>query len=157
MADFRRTGKLRTDLGLPDADVELAKVEMSTRICRLLEHRQMAPDDAAALLGVPRAELPDLLRGRMATCTLDQLARMLLGLGDDVDVLIRPGGTKPQRGALRVFHAMTPDRNAELPIRARASRGMTSSSGTSPTSQDASPARSQRRAEDTDLVDKHTL
>jgi predicted XRE-type DNA-binding protein len=51
------TGNVFADLGLREPDVELAKADLAIRIYRLAEHRRLTPDEAAALLNVPRSEL----------------------------------------------------------------------------------------------------
>lgn len=80
---------------------------MAIRIQRLAEHRRLTPDDAAALLKVPKSELPALFQGRLATCSVDQLLRVLTWLGDDVEITIRPRLQPTKRGALRVLQAAT--------------------------------------------------
>jgi predicted XRE-type DNA-binding protein len=52
------------------------------------EHRRLTPDEAAAPLNVPKSDVAALFQGRLATCSLDQLLRMLTWLGDDVEILI---------------------------------------------------------------------
>jgi len=89
----------------PNRDVDLAKAELAIRVHRLAEHRRLTPDEAAALLKVPKSELAALFQGRLATCLLDQLVRMLTWLGDDVEILIRPRLQRTKRGALRVLQA----------------------------------------------------
>ena len=99
------SGNVFKDLGIREPDVELAKADLAVRIQRLVEHRRLTPDEAAALLEVPKSELPALFQGRLATCSLDQLVRMLTWLGDDVEILIRPRLQRTKRGALRVLQA----------------------------------------------------
>ena len=70
-------------LGIREPDVELAKADLATRIHRLAEHRRLTPEEAAALLKVPASEPAALFQGRLATCSLDQLLRILTWLGDD--------------------------------------------------------------------------
>jgi predicted DNA-binding transcriptional regulator AlpA/predicted XRE-type DNA-binding protein len=92
-----------SSLGISNPDVELAKADLATRVHRLAQFRHCSSDEAAALLGVATSELPALLQGRLATCSVDQLLRLLTWLGDDVEIIIRPRLQGPQRGTLRVL------------------------------------------------------
>ena len=99
------SGNIFADSGITEPDAELAKADLAIRIQRLVEHRRVTPDEAAALLQVSQSDLAGLLQGRLATCSLDQLLRMLTWLGDDVEILIRPRLQRTKRGALRVLQA----------------------------------------------------
>lgn len=99
------SGNVFADLAIAEPDVDLAKAELAIRIQRLAEHRRLTPDETAALLKVPASDLPTLFQGRLATCSLDQLLRMLTWLGDDIEILIRPRLQRTKRGALRVLQA----------------------------------------------------
>ena len=54
---------------------------------QIAEHRRLTPDEAAALLNVPKSDVAALFQGRLATCSVGQLLRMTW-LGDDVEILI---------------------------------------------------------------------
>jgi prophage regulatory protein len=100
-----RSGNVLAALGIAEPDIEAAKADLAARIHRLLEYRRVWPQEAAAILRVSESELPALLRGRLATCSLDQLVRVVTWLGDDVEILIRPKPRGPKRGVVRVFKA----------------------------------------------------
>lgn len=59
-------------------------------------------------------ELPALLQGRLATCSIDQLLRMLTLLGDDVEIVVRPRLERTPRGTLRVLQAGAIDRRDDI-------------------------------------------
>lgn len=92
-----------TALGIAHRDIEAAKADLAARVHRLLEHRRVSPEEAAAILNVSAAELPALFQGRLATCSLDQLLSVSAWLGDDIDILIRPRLHGLRRGVVRVF------------------------------------------------------
>lgn len=104
------SGNVFEDLGISEPDVELAKADLAIRIQRLAEHRRLARDEAAALLKVPQSNLADLFHGRFATCSIDQLLRILTCLGDDVEITITPRLRRTRRGALRVLQAAAVER-----------------------------------------------
>ncbi len=101
-------------MGLREPDVELAKADLATRIQRLAEHRRLTADEAAVLLNVEQSDLSALFQGRLATCSLDQLLRVLTWLGDDVEITIRPRLQRTKRGALRVLQAAAVERPDDL-------------------------------------------
>jgi predicted XRE-type DNA-binding protein len=90
-------------MGIAQPDFEAAKTDVAARIHRLLEQRRVLPDAIAALLQIRESELSALFQGRLATCSLDQLLRILMWLGDDIDILIRPRGQGATRGTVRLF------------------------------------------------------
>ena len=106
------------DLGIPEADIVLAKADLAIRIQRLVERRRLTRAEAVVLLKVPESDIDDLFRGRLATCSLDQLLRMLTWLGDDVEITIRPRLQRTKRGALRVLQAAAVERPEDFePVR----------------------------------------
>jgi len=107
---MRTSENVLAALGISEPDVELAKADLAARIHRLLEQRRISPEEAAALLSVTASELPALLQGRLATCSLDQLLRVLTWLGDDVEILIRPRLRQITRGTVRVLQAAAIER-----------------------------------------------
>jgi prophage regulatory protein len=159
------SGSLFADLGLFEPDVELAKGDLAIRIQRLAEHRRLAPDEAAALLKVPKSDLPALFQGRLATCSLDQLLRMLTWLGDDVEILIRPRLQRTKRGALRVLQAAAVERPDDFePVRlgrskrpSETSRAITRSDSfeEKPKAGIQAPATATR--DDRQLINKHAV
>jgi prophage regulatory protein len=90
-------------LGIAQPDFEAAKTDVAARIHRLLEQRRIPPDAIADRLQIRESGLSTMFQGRLATCSLDQLLRMLTCLGDDIDMLIRPRAPGAAHGTLRVF------------------------------------------------------
>jgi predicted XRE-type DNA-binding protein len=127
----RSSANFFADLGIAEPDVELAKADLALRIQRLVEHRRLAAGEAAALLKVPESDLPALFEGRLATCSLDQLLRMLTWLGDDVEILIRPRLQRTERGALRMLQAAAVERPEDFePVRLGSGKRLSASSRT---------------------------
>jgi predicted DNA-binding transcriptional regulator AlpA/predicted XRE-type DNA-binding protein len=159
------SGNVFADLGLIEPDVELAKADLAIRIHRLAEHRRLTADEAAALLQLQRSELPALFQGRLATCSLDQLLRMLTWLGDDVEILIRPRLQRTKRGALRVLQAAAVDKPDDfVPVRAargkRPAGAVTVDRFVSPDAANAvtgSARASTTPGDDRQLLDKHAV
>jgi prophage regulatory protein len=147
-------------LGLSEPDVELAKAELAIRIHRLAERGRLTPHEASALLKVPESELLALFQGRLATCSIDQLLRMLTWLGDDVEILIRPRLQRTKRGALRVLQAAAvekPDNFEPVRTRVKPSR-RTAVPNAAPDDDSMSGAsKAGVPADDRRLLDKHAV
>jgi prophage regulatory protein len=159
---MRSSDNVFAELGLSQPDVDLAKADLAIRIHRLAEHRRLTSDEAAALLHVQKSELPALFQGRLATCSLDQLLRMLTWLGDDVEILIRPRLQRTKQGAIRVLQAAAVEKPDDFePVRqGRSGRSLTARpvEAPAPTTDNASDASILARSrEDKQLLDKHAL
>ncbi|MGH8638597.1 MAG: XRE family transcriptional regulator [Burkholderiales bacterium] len=155
------SGNVFADLGLAEPDLELAKADLAIRIHRLAENRRLTRDEAAALLRVPVSELPALFQGRLATCSLDQLLRMLTWLGDDIEILIRPRLQRTKRGAVRVLQGAAVEKPDHFePVRGRGGQSLatTTSDASKPdggkTSNTSMPSTPR---DDRQLIDKHAL
>jgi prophage regulatory protein len=167
MARPPSSGNVFTDLGIHEPDVELAKSDLAIRIQRLAEHRRLTADEAAALLQVAPSDLSGLFQGRLATCSLDQLLRMLTWLGDDVEITIRPRLQRTKRGALRVLQAAAVEKPEDLgPLRlARGKRLPSADAGamTRPDAPDAPDAkantdvRPRATRNESQLLNKHAV
>jgi len=158
------SGDVFADLGIPEPDVELAKADLAIRIQRLAERRRLTPDEAAVLLNVPKSDLSRLFQGRLATCSLDQLLRMLTWLGDDVEIMIRPRIQRTKRGALRVLQAAAVEKpeDFETARPGSARRSLTSARRLDPDASDEKTASGidgtpSTTKEDRQLLDKHAV
>jgi predicted DNA-binding transcriptional regulator AlpA/predicted XRE-type DNA-binding protein len=157
------SGNVFADLGLAEHDVDLAKADLAIRIHRLAEHRRLTPEEAATLLRVPQSELPALFQGQLATCSLDQLLRMLTWLGDDVEILIRPRLQRTKRGALRVLQAAAVEKPEDFnPVRVDRGKGLSRtkvSAGADSSDEEAGVSTPGHAGthDDRELVDKHAL
>jgi predicted DNA-binding transcriptional regulator AlpA/predicted XRE-type DNA-binding protein len=154
------SGNIFEELGIPEPEFELAKADLAIRIQRLAEHRRLTRDEAAALLNVPAFELAALFEGKLATCSLDQLLRMLTCLGDDVEITIRPRLQRTKRGALRVLQAAAVERPEDFePVRlGRRQRLSTQGSDGSHVKTEAGiQSTSTRTRDDRELLNKHVV
>jgi predicted DNA-binding transcriptional regulator AlpA/predicted XRE-type DNA-binding protein len=154
------SGNVLEDLGVPEPDIVLAKADLAIRVQRLAEHRQLTPNQAATVLKVPPSDLADLFQGRLATCSFDQLLRMLTCLGDDVEITIRPRLQRTRRGAVRVLQAAAVERPEDFePV--RLGRGKQLSTGRPDVSEKKAEASihatSAGPRDDRQLLNKHAV
>ena len=94
----RGSGNVFADLDLPDADTHLLKAELVCRIDDIIRQRGTTQAETARALSLSRSHLSRLLRGDFREYSLERLLRLLMALGRDIDIVIRPsrlatGGT----------------------------------------------------------------
>ena len=82
----RGSGNVFADLGFPDADTQLVKAELVSRLDDILRHRGITLTEAAGLMGLPRPDLSRLLRGDFREYSLERLFELLIALGRDIDI-----------------------------------------------------------------------
>ncbi len=92
------SGNVFADLGRPDADAQLLKAELVTRIDRIIRRSRLTHTQAAELLGLSQPDVSSLLQGNFRDYSVERLLRVLAALGRDVDIVIRkPTGHRPSR------------------------------------------------------------
>src|SRR5262245_40935687 len=90
-----------------DADLQLAKAELVTWIQRVLNDERLSTERAAARLQVPTSSLRALFQQPLTASSLEALLRILTGLGNGVEVVIRP--QRDRKGYLRVLQVLSVD------------------------------------------------
>ena len=85
----RGSGNVFADLGRPDADTQLLKAELVTRIDKIIRQRGLKQVEAAELLGLSQPDVSRLLRGSFREYSVERLMRLLTALGRDVEIVIR--------------------------------------------------------------------
>jgi predicted XRE-type DNA-binding protein len=93
------SGNVFADLGIPNADVALAKAELAQHIRDIISGRKLTQAQAAELLGLDQPKVSALVRGRVAGFSIDRLLRFLNALGQQVEINIRPAAKRPRRDA----------------------------------------------------------
>ncbi len=99
------SGNVFADLEVPHPEEMLAKAELALRIGTILSEQRLTQAKAAALLGIDRASLAALSRGKLEDFSTERLFRFLNLLGQDVDIVVRPRRRGDQQGATRVVPA----------------------------------------------------
>jgi predicted XRE-type DNA-binding protein len=93
------SGNVFADLGFVEPEEELARAALAHRIATIIEDRRLTQAEAAAIMGVNQPKVSELLRGRLEGFSLERLARYLIALGQDVEIVVRPARDE---GHLRV-------------------------------------------------------
>jgi predicted XRE-type DNA-binding protein len=84
----RSGGNVFADLGLPDADERMLKVQLAVQIRRFIEEKGWTQTEAAEAVGLDQPKVSHLLRGRLAGFSVDRLISILNRLGHSVEVRI---------------------------------------------------------------------
>ena len=94
------SGNVFADLGLPNAEQELVKAQLTLQIYRIIKKRGMTQAEAAKVLGVRQPHVSLLMRNRAGTFSVGRLMEFLTALGQDVQVRVRP--TRREHGEMSV-------------------------------------------------------
>jgi predicted XRE-type DNA-binding protein len=87
------SGNVFADLGLPDAEAELVKAQLTFQIAKRIKELGLTQTAAAARLGLSQPDVSRLMRRRPTGFSTDRLLALLTGLDMDVDIVLRPTGT----------------------------------------------------------------
>jgi predicted XRE-type DNA-binding protein len=104
MTDIKESsGNVFFDLELPDAAELPVKAELSRQIHTLIKRRGLTQAAAARLLGLAQPDVSQLVRLRHTGFSTDRLLRLLLKLGQDVDIVLKPASKRRRTlGKVRV-------------------------------------------------------
>ena len=85
------SGNVFADLGLPDADEHLIKAGLVIKIDRIIRQRALTQAAAAQLIGIDQPKVSAMLAGQFRGYSVDRLMRFLVALGQDVEIVVKPG------------------------------------------------------------------
>jgi predicted XRE-type DNA-binding protein len=82
------SGNVFKDLGLENAEEDLAKADLAIRINGILRKRKLTQAKAAILLEVDQPKISALVNGRLDAFSTEKLIRFLMLLGRNVKIVI---------------------------------------------------------------------
>jgi len=88
------------DLGLPNSERELLKVQLTLQIHTIIKQRGLTQKEAAEILGIKQPNVSFLMRNRAGSFSVGRLIDFLTALGQDVEITVRP--TRKEHGELSV-------------------------------------------------------
>lgn len=97
------SGNVFADLGLPNAEQELLKANLTLQIFRVIKARKLTQAKAGKILGIPQPHVSDLMRGRARAFSAERLMEFLTALGHDVEIRVKR--TRKEHGQLSVVVA----------------------------------------------------
>ena len=84
------SGNIFADLGFPDAEERMAKVNLVLQINTLIKRKKLTQKQAAELLDIDQPKISALSTGKLAGFSLERLFRFLTILGQDIVINITP-------------------------------------------------------------------
>lgn len=97
------SGNVFADLGLPNAEQELLKAQLTLQVYTILKDSSMTQVEIAKILGVRQPQVSLLMRNRAGNFSVGRLMEFLTALRQDVEITVRP--TDKDHGALSVVSA----------------------------------------------------
>lgn len=97
------SGNVFADLGLPNPEQELLKVQLTLQIYTILKDSGMTQAEIAKILGVRQPQVSLLMRNRAGNFSVGRLMEFLAALRQDVEITVRP--TRKEHGVLSVVSA----------------------------------------------------
>jgi predicted XRE-type DNA-binding protein len=82
------SGNVFADLGLPNAEEELLKAKLVSKIADVIEKRQMTQAQAGDVMGLPQPKVSELCNGRTETYSVERLYRFLTRIGVGISVVL---------------------------------------------------------------------
>ena len=98
----RSNGNVFADLGVANAEEELAKADLAFAIRQCIKAKNLNQTEAAALLATDQAKVSLLMNGKVGGFTFDRLTRFLNALEMDVRISISPSADR-ERGKTLVM------------------------------------------------------
>ncbi|HLV79110.1 MAG TPA: helix-turn-helix transcriptional regulator [Chthonomonadaceae bacterium] len=95
------SGNIFADLGLEDADEDLAKVELAAKIRQRVKAKGLTQTQAAQVLGTDQGRVSDVMTGKIGGMTYDRLLRFLKLLECNVRIIVEEPNEDHSQG--RVF------------------------------------------------------
>ena len=99
------TEKQFANLGLPDADTHLLKMQLMNRVQEMIQDRNLNQTNAARIVGVSQPDLSRMLKGQFRDVSVERVMRMLTRLGCVVDIVVRRQDRKRAFAAIRLSPA----------------------------------------------------
>ena len=96
------SGNVFADIGLPDADRELFKAELTYQIAKQIKALALTQSQAGVRLGLSQPDVSRLIKGRRSGFSTDRLLALLTALDLDVDIVVRPVKSTKEAARVRV-------------------------------------------------------
>ena len=91
------SGNIFADIGLRHADEALFKVDLAIAIARIIEKRKLSQTEAATAMGLDQPKVSALVNGDVRGFSLDRLVKILMRLGQDIDIRVHPSKSSSGR------------------------------------------------------------
>jgi len=85
-----RGGNIFADLGFLHPEQELLKALLTIQIRRIIKERNLTQVQAAEILGIGQQQISALKNERLSSFSVGRLIELLVVLGQDVEIAVRP-------------------------------------------------------------------
>ena len=96
------SGNVFADLNLPQADDLMAKADLAAKIIAEIQRRRLTQSQAATILGIDQPKVSALKQGKLSGFSIERLMRLLLLLGRDIEIQVKPRTKSRPSARLRV-------------------------------------------------------
>lgn len=96
------SGNVFEDMGLPNPAERAAKASLVVILNHVIEEQKLSQTKAAEMVGVSQPDLSKLLKGRTRGFSMDRLLGMLVALGMDISIDVRPHVSQSSAPAINV-------------------------------------------------------
>jgi len=97
------SGNVFKDIGVPNAEEHLVKAQLVFKIDTILKKRGLKQVEAAGLFGVRQPDVSKMLRGEFRQFSVERLLRFLVGLDQDVEIVVKPHRSRNDAAAMQVI------------------------------------------------------
>ena len=87
---LRGTKNVFADLGFPDPEIHFLKAQMMGHVLDGIRDCKLDQAEAARVMGVSAFALSKMLKGQFREASIEQIIRMLIKLGYDVNPVVTP-------------------------------------------------------------------
>src|ERR1039458_2564359 len=84
------SGNVFADLGFPNPEREQLRARLTLQIYRVIKRRGLTQVAAGEILGIKQPHVSGLMRGQSGNFSVERLMDFLTGLGQDVEITVRP-------------------------------------------------------------------
>lgn len=99
---FTGSDNVFADLGLPQPEEELAKIDLAVAIKRSIREKGFTQAQAAELMRTTQGNVSLIVGGKVDRFTSESLLKYLVRLGMDVEIVIRSAPGRNGPGRIRV-------------------------------------------------------
>jgi predicted XRE-type DNA-binding protein len=94
----KSSGNVFADIGLPDAEMHLAKADLVLGIAAVIRSKGLTQSQAAKLIGIAQPDVSRLMRGNFDGFSYERLFNLLNALGENVRIVVSDAKprTKPK-------------------------------------------------------------
>jgi predicted XRE-type DNA-binding protein len=96
---IKSSGNVYADLGVKNSEEHALKAELVRQIAAVMKEQELTQAAAARRLGIEQPDVSKMLKGHFRQFSVERLMRFLVALGQDVEIVVRPGSATRMKAA----------------------------------------------------------